>query len=531
MREQTNIGLLEYLKRGLSEIKGRPFIEFYGRKIPYDKLLSLIDNCAENLARHGVSKGTVVSVMLPNCIEFAICIYAITATGAIASLLSPKLSKNETLRIMSETNSSLLVVSDMTAFEEESVKIVRVHFKHFMSPIARPFVKTKKCGFNEYPFEALLKKTKAPYVLSQEVSTESPAIYLHSGGTTGEPKTVMLSQHAINECVYQIRINFLANGAEENEGETALSVLPLFYGYGIGAFHTLACSGINQILRPRFRPDEHIKEMKKYKVNHMFAIPLMIKKLLECGSFNKDNLSSIKLFYSGGERLNKSLREDYKKAFPEAELIEGYGLSETVNAFVAGLKDAYKEDSVGKIGINVKAEAYDGETLLKRGEKGEICVSTPAIMCGYYNDKDGTEKALFEKDGEIWLRTGDFGYVDEDGYVFLIQRLKNVIKRKGVSVYPSGIEKLCLTLPFVKECIVFALNDGETERIALAAVLDSEPENWDAVLRESVTKDLSIISCPEYLLKLERLPITRVGKVDINVLKEIFRKQFFKNEE
>lgn len=529
MREQTDIGLLEYLKRGLSEIKGKPFIEFYGRKISYNKLLSLIDNCAENLARHGVSKGTVVSVMLPNCIEFAICIYAITATGAIASLLSPKLSKNETLRIMSETNSSLLVVSDMTTFEEESVKIVRVHFKHFMSPIARPFVKTKKCGHNEYPFEALLKKTKAPFVLSQETFAEEPAIYLHSGGTTGTPKTVMLSQHAINECVYQIRINFLANGAKESVGETALSVLPLFYGYGIGAFHTLACSGINQVLRPRFRPDEHIKEMRKYKVNHMFAIPLMIKKLLETGNFNKDCLPSVKLFYSGGERLNKSLREEYKRAFPDAELIEGYGLSETVNAFVAGLKDAYKEDSVGKIGKNVKAEAFDGTTPLKRGEKGEICVCTPAVMCGYFNDKEGTEKALFEKDGEIWLRTGDFGYVDDEDYVFLIQRLKNVIKRKGVSIYPSGIEKICLSLPFVKECAVFALNDGETERIALSAVLDSEPGNWEEVLKDTVTKELSIISCPEYLMKFDRLPITRVGKVDVNALKEIFRKQFLNN--
>lgn len=529
MREQTDIPLLEYLKRGLSEIKGKPFVEFYGRKISYDRLLSLIDNCAENLARHGVSKGSVVSVMLPNCIEFAISIYAITRTGAIASLLSPKLSKSEVLRIMGESKSSLLIVSDMTSFEEESVKLVRVHFKHFMAPYAKPFVKTKKCGKGEYPFEALLKKPKAPFVLVKDIDSSAPSVYLHSGGTTGEPKTVMLSQHAINECVYQIRINFLANGAKEGENESALSVLPLFYGYGIGAFHTLACSGINQILRPRFRPEEHVKEMRKYKVNHMFAIPLMIKKLLETGRFDKSHIPSIKLLYSGGERLNYAIRQSFCHSFPDANIIEGYGLSETVNAFVAGLKDAYREDSVGKIGKNVKAEAFDGQIPLKRGEKGEICVCTPAVMCGYFNDEEATSNALFERDGEIWLRTGDFGYIDEDDYVFLIQRLKNVIKRKGVSVYPSGIEKLCLSLPFVKECVAFGLNDGETERIALATVLDCEPSYWEELLKERVTNELSIVSCPEFILKFDRLPITRVGKVDINSLRDTFRKHFLEN--
>lgn len=517
------------MKRGLSEIEGKPFIEFYGRKLSYSKILSLIDNCAENLARHGVARGTVVTVMLPNCIEFAISFYAITATGAIASLVSPKLSKNEVLRIMSETNSHLLVVSDMTSFEEDSIKIVRVHFKHFMSPIARTFVKTKKCGNREYPFEALLRKPKSPFVLTKELFVDQPSVYLHSGGTTGEPKTVMLSQHAINECVFQIRINFLANGAEEGKNRTALSVLPLFYGYGIGAFHTLACSGINQVLRPRFRPDEHIKEMGKYKVNYMFAIPLMIKKLLETRRFNEKILPNVKLFYSGGERLNKGLRDAFETSFPSATVIEGYGLSETVNAFVAGRKTEYKEDSVGRIGLNVKAEAFEGDTPLKRGEIGEICVSTPAVMCGYFNDEEGTKASLFERNGEIWLRTGDLGYVDEEDYIFLIQRLKNVIKRKGVSVYPSQIEKLCLTQSYVKECTVFALDDGETERIAMAVILDCEPDNWEGALKDLVVGELSIISCPEYIMMLDKLPITRVGKVDVNSLKEQFRKHFFQN--
>ena len=521
MDVEYSISMLDFIKQQYLQRKNAAFLEFYGKKISFDDFFSYVDDCAENFARFGVGKGDVVTLALPKCPQFVIAVYALSKVGAICSLLSPLSSKNSIEKTLTKTGSKIVIISTLTPYDFDDVgaKTIRVHFNYFMPFIKKAVLEIKKHYSSGFAFENLLAKTYEPFVLKNIPDCNAPAFYLHSGGTTGEPKTVILSQKAVNYCALTITENIRDNGIKEGDDIVAAYILPVFYGYGLGVLHTQLYNGYSHVIRAKFKPEDLAKDFSKQNVNLMFGVPVMYAKMLKTGLWNSQKVKNLRLCYIGGEKLSEELLGDFNKAFPNASLVEGYGMTEAVTAFVACSKNNYKLNSCGKVGSFVKVEAFseNGE-LLSRGKEGELCVRSGALMNGYL---DGDNSVLFDFEGEKWLKTGDFGRVDEDGFIFLVQRIKNIIKRKGINIFPSQVEVCVSELPFVEKVKVFGYKDKTSiERIVCAVVLKDAPENAINVIKEHVKENISILSTPEYVMIVDEFPMTNVGKVDAKKLLE-----------
>lgn len=504
------------------------YIEFYGGIIKYGRFFELIDRLSYNLIDHGIKKDEVVTIAMPNCPQLAMLIYALSNIGAVASMISPLISEKQILDIMTRTSSSRLFISTITAGEFNSVEKIRVDFSHFAGTIQRIFLSKQRVANDGIPFEKVFLKRNRRVRALPDVNPSKTAFHLNSGGTTGEPKTVMLSQVAVNTSAFYIINNLDENGYTLPVNANALYVLPMFYGYGLSVFHTQISCSFNQIVRTKFRPKDIVKDLSKHNVEVMFGVPVMFKKMLATGKFNSELQQKLSVCYSGGEKLALPLQEEFKKAFPSSIILEGYGLSEAVAAFVSQSRMYFKEASCGRIFGPIKIEAFDSENELPRDTDGEICVCTRSMMNGYYNDPVNTAKVIFEHNGEKWLRTGDYGRVDSDGFVFLSSRIKNIIKRKGINIFPSQIEACISELEFIKDVVVFGYKDNQDiERIATAVVLkDTSVSGVEEKIKAYVKDKLSVLSCPEYILIEDRLMLTTVGKVNTLLLIDKIKNQF-----
>lgn len=506
-------------------------LEFYGKRMKYGKFFELAHNLSLNLSLYGIKKGDTVTLMLPNCPQFAMLIYALSEMGVVGSLISPLISENQVKEIMTRTGSKILFVSTITDYEFSGVDIIRVNLAYYMGYPAKLAFLNKKSNTGKC-FETFLKKpnlnSDERYVFENVFSYVDPndvAFYLNSGGTTGEPKTVMISQTALNYCSYCIISNLYENGFELNSKANSIYVLPMFYGYGLSVLHTSFTMSFNQYVRAKFRPNDLSKDIAKNKIDIMFGVPVMYRKMLETGIFHSKKCKEMKVCYSGGEKLSEVLQNSFNNAFPNSIILEGYGLSEAVAPFVSSSKIYNKTGSCGRLCSLLKIEAFDGDKPLPRGTDGEICVCTKAMMKGYLNDLENSNKVIFDHNGEKWLRTGDFGKIDPDGFVYLSARIKNIIKRKGINIFPSQIEACLLKLDFIKEVAVFGYVDkDEVERIVCAVVLkDNNISDVECKIKTYVKKELSVLSCPEYVLIKDRFMLTNVGKVNTNCLKEEVR--------
>ena len=513
--------IYDYLRASYDGLGKKSFVEFYGKKTSFERLFDKIDAVAENLARFGVGKGTVVTVSLPNCPQFIILTYALAKLGAIGSFVSPLMSQPALEKVLSKTGSKILVISTLCPHKVENVSVIRVHFNAFMPALKKAVLAIKKHYAEGFSFESLFVKPQPPFIAETAVDPSAPAFYLHSGGTTGEPKTVILSQRAVNYCAATISANLAENDLHPTDEINCAFILPLFYGYGLGVMHTQMTNGYNHFVRAKFNPAEFAEMFAKNNVNLMFGIPTMYRKMLQTGAWTEQNVKDLRLCYIGGERLSKELAEEFAAAFPHGLLVEGYGMTEAVTAFLAGSKHGVKENSCGRVNAMIKVETFDENSKpLPRGREGELCVCTQAVMNGYLQDEETTRNTLFDYKGERWLRTGDYGKVDEEGYVFLMQRIKNIIKRKGINIFPLQVELCVMELPFIKEVKVFGYKDSEeVERIVCAVtVTENAPQKVAEAVKSHVKNTISIISTPEYVLVKDALPTTNVGKVDVKAL-------------
>lgn len=514
-----NQKILEFAKQNTNH-KG--YLEFYQKKISYAKFFKLVDYLSFNLLEYGIKKGDVVTLMLPNCPQFAMLVYALSNIGAVASLISPLLSEHQAEAIMKRTSSKLLFVSSITKYPFENVKKIRIDFGYFAGFLAKAVFASAKPDKSGVCFEKVFLKKNIGNMPIPNVDPKSTAFHLNSGGTTGEPKTVMLSQIAVNTVAFYIVNNLDENGYTLPTNANAIYILPMFYGYGLSVFHTLLTASFNQYMRAKFRPRDLIKDMEKNNVEVMFGVPIMYKRMLLTNRFNNSVLKHLKVCYSGGEKLSLSLQDEFNKAFPESIILEGYGMSEAVGPFVSQSKMYHKRGSCGRLFGPVKIETFDGDKQNPRDTDGEVCVCTASMMNGYYDDVENTKKVIFEHNGEKWLRTGDFGKVDNDGYVFLSSRIKNIIKRNGINIFPSQIESCILELDFIKDVVVFGYKDAQdVERIATAVVLkDNHPDNVENTIKSHVKLRLSILSTPEYILIKDRFELTQVGKINTKALRD-----------
>lgn len=539
--------LYNYIENKILDFKDRDCIDYYGNKITYNELLKMVDNCAKSFYNSGIRKGDIITICVPNTIEGIVTFLAANKIGAIANFIHPSCSENEIKDSLKETNSKIVVIIDINYIKIKNIisetdvhKVVLVNlcgYMPFATKLKHSLKEKLKIKFSKFSMfiwwdDFILHSEKLELKnYAYNGDKNEPAMILHSGGTTGAPKGVVLSN---SNLISYIEIAMVAQEYLGN-GDRILALMPIFHGFGIiyCVMYPL-CIGMNIILRPRFEAKDYCKMIKKYKPQVLTGVPTLFESILK--EWNEPNLKLdfLKAALVGGDSLKPSLRERinifFKQHESDVKVIEGYGCTEAVCGVVQGFT-LEKENTTGIPLPGVYVGIFNSEDdEVTYGEEGEICVCGPTVMLGYYNNIEETNKALhIHKDGNVWLHTGDIGSMDQDGYVTYTSRLKRMIVSSGYNVYPNRIEKLLESHPAVKQCTVVGISHKYKMEVPKAFIVlkngYTKSEFLLMDLKKMCLKNLPKYSWPYEYEFMETLPTTRVGKIDFIKLKNMQKEE------
>lgn len=507
---------------------------YFGRKITHRQFQQHIDQCACALAAMGVKDGDRVSLCLLAMPEAVYLLYAINKLGAIANFLILNATP-ETMREQIQLAKSRLVVTlDMVESQIAKaveglpgVSVVSLSLAQSMPPIlAALYRKKSKLAPTAFtPWAQFLAggKNIAPPI--DRGKTEDPAVIVYTGGTTGKSKGVLVSNGAANAVAFQYTI---AEGVLAfRAGQRFLDILPPFLSYGVflGA-HAAMCGKLKNYLVPDPAPDKFPKAFIKYKPHHFSGGPLHIEAMIQDKKIQNMDLSFVHTAAYGGDSMSAEREKAVSYFLRERNcrngLLKGYGMTEmSATVCTATHKTAFM---IPLIHNNVKIVDVDTGAELGYGQEGEVYVTGPGMMLGYYKQEEATRETISVIDGVRWLRTGDLGYVTADGAFFITGRIKRLlwaVSQDAVyRVYPMAIERVIDTHPAVRQCAVVGKPDGDRGFLVVAYVILKEgtPESIQPQLEALCQKELPAPSCPYAYRFVEKLPITGAGKVDFREL-------------
>lgn len=544
-----DISVYNYFEENAIDYVNRYALDYYGNKIKYSEFLNKIDDCAKSLYSNGIRVGDVVTICVPNTLEGVIAFFAINKLGAIVNFIHPSSSENEIKTSLKETDCSILILVDSNYYKVKNIikstqvkRVVLVNITNFMPFVNNFFRLFKGSGkinilnekklfvyWNDFIRESDIKYIKN---YSHVGGRDDPAIMLHSGGTTGTPKGVVLSNGNLIAFVLNAKIvhDYLVSG------DVCLALMPIFHGFGI--IHSILfplCIGMYVVLRPKFDVKEYCKMIVKYKPQLLMGVPTLFEALLKEWNNSKVKLEFLKYVLVGGDSLKPVLRERINNFFREhgtdVRVSEGYGLSEAVCGVVLGIREVEKPGTVGipMPGIYVGIFSCEDEEV-PYGQEGEICVCGPTVMLGYFNNLKETNLALHvHKDGNVWLHTGDLGKMDSDGFVTYTSRLKRMIISSGYNVYPNRIEELLETHPAVMLCSVVGVKHKYKMEVPKAFIVLNNGYSKSELLimefKKLCSKNLPKYAWPYDYEFMDELPTTRVGKIDFRKLQKDNKKE------
>ncbi|MBQ8765686.1 MAG: acyl--CoA ligase, partial [Clostridia bacterium] len=359
------------------------------------------------------------------------------------------------------------------------------------------------------------------------MSPDDCCIIVHTGGTTGSPKSVMLSNANLNMAAFQPMNSPLLMKRRDK----FFNIMPPFIAYGIVlGMHTAACMGWYSYLFPKFDPDEFATLIKKHKPQGIMGVPTHYEKLMNDDICDNLDLSFLKVALAGGDKTSVAFENKINSFFKEhncsIHLSKGYSMTEASASATISYENANKIGSNGIPGIKTNMGVFNNdETECLYNEIGELCISTPTMMLGYHNNKSETENIIKKhKDGTLWIHTGDIGYIDEDGFVFVEGRKKRIIIRyDGFKIFPSQIEKVCLNESCIIDCCAVGVKDNSHSQGMLPIVFavlkeDCEGDGIKVKLFELCKKELSEYMQPIDFVFIDEMPQTPIGKVDYKVL-------------
>ena len=354
------------------------------------------------------------------------------------------------------------------------------------------------------------------------------AVILYSGGTTGVCKGISLSNYNFNSLGKQIvKMNY-----QFIPGDSMLAAMPIFHGFGLGvSIHSMLANGGRCILVPRFTVDSYASLIRNRKPNFISGVPSLYEALLHHDCLKDADLSFLKGIYSGGDSLSSEEKERIDNFLKErhcpVHVQEGYGATECVAASCLTPNEFEKKGSIGipLPDMYFKIVKVGTEEEVPYGEEGEICISGPTVMLGYVNQPEETKDALRKhEDGLTWLHTGDLGSMDEDGFVYFIQRLKRMIVSNGYNIYPSQIEKVLMQHEAVSQVCVIGVKDPIKIQHVKACIVLKPGISESQELKDSILalckKNIAKYALPYDMEFRESLPTTKVGKIAYHELEE-----------
>lgn len=508
-------------------------ITYMNKKISYKTFLQKIKKLSLAFFSFGVKKGDVVLVALPNIPQAVYILYALNRIGAVPAFVSPLSAEAELELYIKKCRSSIIV-----ALDEHYEKLLRVMAKTgdktlILTSAFDEIIFTAKKSLPKVVHWNALFKNKSENIYISPLKPKDTAVILFSGGTTGTPKAVELTN---------LNLNALALGTESAcekgvERVKMLSVLPVFHGFGLGiAIHTVLFFGGNILLVPRFNAEKVGRIIRRNKPDYLAFVPAILEPIINAKTLKSADLSHVLGVFSGGDTLNSELKNRFdtflSKHKAKTHIRQGYGLTECVAASCLMPDNKSKADSVGLPYRDTEYKIVTPYTCdeAPEGSTGEICISGKTVMKGYLDDKYETQRVLkHHSDGNLWLHTGDLGCIDDEGFVYFKGRLKRVIISNGHNVYPSEIENALNKLPYIKECCAVGVSDNrKVQAVALFAVLKQN----EIVKKEDILKHLqsyvSKYALPEYVYFIDSLPKTHLGKVAFKELEktaEDYKKQ------
>lgn len=503
-----NISLVQLLRNTVERYPNHQALTFYGKEITYSELYEQVRHFASALQAKGLKKGDRVAIMLPNCPQYVISYYGILLAGGIVTQINPMLVGSELVHLLNDSDSTTLVIYEplIEVYEKVASKtnvkgVISVQFAGEETP---------KDGV--IPFTQFIQHSTgnvSEYVVDPK---EDIAILQYTGGTTGRSKGAMLTHRNLVANVVQPH-EFFKSSITLGE-ERFLTVIPLFHVFGMTSGMNLSIYvGANNILLPRFEIEEVLQTIKEGQPTIFPGVPTMYIAITNHPDAEKYGIDSIEICNSGSAPLPvESIHAFERKT--GATILEGYGLTEA--APTTHVNTLFSERKVGSVGIGVPSTDYKivdletGEKELPPGEEGELIIKGPQVMKGYWNMPEETEKTL--RNG--WLYTGDIARIDEDGYLYIVDRTKDLIIASGYNVYPRDVEEVIYEHPAVLEAAVVGVPDdyrGETVKAVI--VLKEGEQVTEEEMIDFCRENIAAYKVPRVVEFRKELPKSAIGKI------------------
>lgn len=515
-------------------------LNYFGRKISYGTLLDEADRCAGAFKAAGIGKGDIVAAATVTIPEMVYALYGLNKIGAAPLVIDPRTSASGVMDFIKESGAKIFIVIDLfydalkdAIFESGVEKIVVISadtslpssirfLKQFKMPAPKIATSDKVLTWTQFSATGEGIKTE-----TVEYGENDLAAVTLTGGTTGAPKGVMLSNDGFNA----IAFDFKHCGVSYDRGQRFLNIIPMFSSYGIvSSLHMPLSLGLEVVVIPKFDADKVGYYVKKYRPEHTLLVPAHYEKLMNSKEMAKGlNLSFFRTAGSGGDTMNAGLEAKLNK-FLESRgcrfpLSQGYGMSEVSSAASCCCNGNFKSLSVGYPLLTTNIAIFEPGTQkeLDYGEEGEICISGPSIMLGYLNNKAETDKVMRRHDdGTVWVHSGDIGHMDSDGFVYIKGRIKRMITLfNGHKIFPTHIESVLGRHSGVSSCAVVGVNDTQHAQgqltLAVIETKETSLEKRTAIkneLYEMCRQELEGSAKPYDIIFVDSMPHTGMGKID-----------------
>ncbi len=525
--EYEELSLPEMLRRSAVDFPENPALIFQGYRLNYSDLEDMVDRFASSLVNFGVGKGDRVAILLPNIIPCVAAYYAILKLGAIVVMNCPLYSDRELLHQFKDSGAKILVTLDLLGNrmidlrpQTDIKQIIYTSigdYLPFPKNILFPLVAKKKKlaadvkdAANVYKWEKIIENNK-PHLSQMRVDLEDVAMIQYTGGTTGVAKGVKLTHGNISRQVQQVAEWFRQF---EKGKELMLGALPFFHVFGLTTAMNLSIlMGWGNILVPRPDPGKLLKAIKDFRPTFGPLVPTMYIGMINHKDLKHTDMTCFKGFFSGSAPLPVEIIHDFESR-TGAVIVEGYGLTEA--SPVTHINPFNGERKAGSIGIPLPdtecriVDVDDADRLLPVGEPGELLVRGPQVMQGYWQREQETNTTI--RDG--WLHTGDVATMDEDGYFYIVDRMKDMVISGGFNVFPREIDEVLFMNSKVLEASSVGIpHPTRGEQVKSFVVLKDGETATESELIDFCRSRLAVYKLPTSIEFLKELPKSIVGKV------------------
>jgi len=524
----------DLFEKSVAQYAARPAFHSMGSTISFADLDRLSRDFAAWLQSKGLPKGARVAIMMPNCLQYAVAMYAVLRAGYIVVNVNPLYTARELQHHLKDSGAEVIVIIENFAHTLEQV-LPQVPVKHIVvtalgdmlgvkgilvnfvvrkvKKMVPPFNLPSAVRFNDVLAEGAGKPMK-PF----EVGHEDIAFLQYTGGTTGVSKGAMLLHRNILANIHQSEA-WLIPGLH-GDAPVVITALPLYHIFSltVNCLQMLKAGGLNILItNPRDIPG-FVKELGRHKYNVITGVNTLFSALMNNPDFGKLDFSSVKVCVGGGMAVQKAVAERWKVVTGRT-LLKGYGLTETSpSATMNPLNLAAYNGSIGLPLPSTEVAIRDDQRKdVKRGEPGEIAIRGPQVMKGYWQRPEDTAK-IIGPDG--FLYTGDVGVMDEKGFVTIVDRKKDMILVSGFNVYPNEIEQVVAMHPGVLECAAIGVQDEHSGEVPKVFVVKKDPNLTAEDILEHCKKELTGYKRPRYVEFRGELPKTNVGKILRRALRE-----------